>query len=200
MQRGFFVMLRRSAVVAAVGLLGMGHPAVAQEMPLPVGVQLAVLSQVMQFDRNFTADRDEAVIAVLYQRRSRESTAAMDEATSVLRDELAFWFGGRPIRVVAVDVGGTDDPLALQWLMPARTDVVYLTPLRSFDVRSISQTGRDLGILTLTGVPEYVELGIAIGLDRERGRPRILVNLEAAIAGGADLSSELLKLARMVRS
>jgi len=97
-------------------------------------------------------------------------------------------------------VGGTDDPLALQWLMPARTDVVYLTPLRSFDVRSISQTGRDLGILTLTGVPEYVELGIAIGLDRERGRPRILVNLEAAIAGGADLSSELLKLARMVRS
>jgi len=89
-------MLRRSAVVAAVGLLGMGHPAVAQEMPLPVGVQLAVLSQVMQFDRNFTADRDEAVIAVLYQRRSRESTAAMDEATSVLRDELAFWFGADP--------------------------------------------------------------------------------------------------------
>ena len=51
---------------------------------------------------------------------------------------------------------------------------------------------------TITGVPEYVDQGLAVGIGIRRDRPLIIVNLEQARAEGAAFSSQLLALARIV--
>ena len=47
-------------------------------------------------------------------------------------------------------------------------------------------------------MPGYVEAGLSVGLDIERDRPQIVVNLEASRAEGADFGAQLLKLARVL--
>jgi hypothetical protein len=63
------------------------------------------------------------------------------------------------------------------------------------EIVAISRAHR---ITTLTGVPGFVEKGIALGLALRAERPLILVHLVAARAEGADLDSQLLKLARVL--
>jgi len=53
-------------------------------------------------------------------------------------------------------------------------------------------------ISTLTGIPEYVEQGLAIGIDNVRDRPSIVVNVAESRREGVDLSAQVLKLARVL--
>jgi hypothetical protein len=53
-------------------------------------------------------------------------------------------------------------------------------------------------VVTLASVPAYVGAGLAIGVALRDGRPHILINLAASRLEGADLASELLKLATIV--
>jgi len=184
--------------VPALLLAVVAQPLAAQEATLPVDLQMVVFSQVMQFDRNFADREDEVVFAVLYQSRSRESLEVRNRVFEAFRGKDSF--AGRPLRVIGIDVGDGDTKSRIQRILPAGVDVLYMAPVRSFDVGSVVEAASELGIPTLTGTPDYVDQGLAIGVRREQGRARILVNLESAVAMGSDLSSELLKLARIVRS
>jgi hypothetical protein len=53
-------------------------------------------------------------------------------------------------------------------------------------------------IVSLTGVAEYVNEGVAVGIGIKNKRPKILINLHSAIHSGADFSSELLNLAQVL--
>ncbi len=179
-------------------LVTLPRPIAAQEAALPVDLQMVVFSQVMRFDRNFAQGEDEVVLAVLYQSRSRESVEIRNQIFEAFGGEGAF--AGRPLRIIGIDVGDRDGKGSLQRMLPSGVDLLYLAPVRSFDVSSVAEAAAELGIPAITGTPDYVDQGLAIGVRREQGRPRILVNLESARAMGSDLSSELLKLARIVRS
>jgi hypothetical protein len=55
-------------------------------------------------------------------------------------------------------------------------------------------------ILTITGVPSYVEGGISIGLGlKSNSKPEILVNMGSIKSEKHDISSQLLKLAKIVK-
>ena len=70
--------------------------------------------------------------------------------------------------------------------------------LRAFDLAAITDWARKSRIVTLTGIPAFVDRGVSVGIDLQGGKPRILINLQAARAEGADFDSGLLKLARIV--
>ena len=58
-------------------------------------------------------------------------------------------------------------------------------------------TARNANVTTLTGVPQYVALGLAVSVRLQGERPNFVINAEAAKAEGADFSAELLKLAQI---
>ena len=76
--------------------------------------------------------------------------------------------------------------------------VLYVSPLRAVHVEDVTAVTRAAQITTFTGVPRYVETGMAIGVDLKREHPEIVINLAASRAEGADLAAHLLKLARVV--
>jgi hypothetical protein len=93
-----------------------------------------------------------------------------------------------------VDVGAL-----VAGLRQAGVDVVYLTPVRAVDVRRLAQSLGAAGILSVTGVPDYVGQGIAVGVGRRGDRPRIMVDLAAARAAGSEFAAQLLKLAEVMQ-
>lgn len=178
------------------GFALVGAPARAQEMPAPVDRQVVLLTRILQFDRALQERvGDEVVVALVYQGRFRASLVARDQVANLLGGQRV---GRRTVRVVPVElVAGRS---LAEDLVASGAWVVYVAPLRATDVAEIAAVTRALGILTSSGVPEYVSEGLAVGISLRGDRPEIVINLEAALAEGARFSSELLKLSRVVRT
>ena len=60
------------------------------------------------------------------------------------------------------------------------------------------KVSQDLKLTTLTGVPDYVRRGVAVGIGVEQDKPQILINLGAARAEGSDFDASLLRIAIVV--
>lgn len=181
-------------LVTAV-LLVLGPPLVAQEMAVPVEVQLPLFLKILTFDRSLGAP--PLVLGVVYQGKYRTSADVADRVRQTTKGALSPGAGAQPLRVVLLDIDEVGD--LSEALSRLHVRVVYVSPLRAVAIRSISDVTRRAGIRTLTGVPGYVDDGLGIGIDLKGDRPEIVVNLEASRAEGADLDAQLLKLARIVR-
>jgi hypothetical protein len=83
--------------------------------------------------------------------------------------------------------------------MREEVDVLYVAPLRAVALAAIAATARQESIMTLSGVPAYVEDGVIVGITERGSRPSILVNLEAARAANVDFGADFLKVAQVVR-
>jgi hypothetical protein len=169
----------------------------AQEVAVPVAVQVPILVKILNFDRNLAGRAaGRLVVGVLFQSRYRTSANVADEVCLALRVLPAGALGAIELSCVAIDLDATS---ALDSALKRnRVQVLYVSPLRAVPLADVTAVSRSAGITTLTGVPRYVETGLAIGLDMKGERPEILINLAASRAEGADLTAHLLKLARLV--
>lgn len=162
----------------------------AQEMAVPVEVQIPLLLKILSFDRSLGSPTGPLVIGVLYQGKYRASADAAEQVRRSARTS------GREVEIVALDQDVTDD--LSEAMTRHHVRVLYVSPLRAVDLKAVWELSRKLGVRTVTGVPQYVEDGLGIGIDLKGGRPEIVVNLLASRGEGADLDAQLLKLARIV--
>jgi len=169
----------------------------AQEVPVPVAAQIPILVKILNFDRSLP-ERAGArlVVGVLFQSRYRTSANVADQVCPALQTLPAGALGTMELACVAIDLDAT--PALDSTLKRKQVDVLYVSPLRAVPLEDVMAVSRAAGITTLTGVPRYVETGLAIGLDMKGERPEIVINLAASRAEGADLTAHLLKLARVV--
>ena len=79
-------------------------------------------------------------------------------------------------------------------------DVCYIAPLRAMGIAGLLTATRLTRSVSCTGVPEYVESGVAFGFDSRGGKPQIVINVDAEKAEGIDFSSQLLKFARNIQN
>ena len=191
--------LRRTtlaAVSACVPFLA-ASPLDGQEMALPIPVQWGLYDNILAFDRTF-ADRGEdgLVVGVLYQSRFRPSALAHAELLDMAQAGQ-LQLGKRDVRIVSIEV--TTLRQAEVELLEQNVDVVYVTPLRAVSIADLTQLSIEHRLVTLTGVREFWEQGLAIGLGLRGGRPEILVHLESCRAQGLELSSELLNIATVLQ-
>lgn len=190
--------MKGSLPTALLGLaLAVAPGAAAQEGGVAPELQASFLFSVLEYDRAFEARAgDEIVIGVLYQSLFRESVNVHDGVVERLADAVATAGAARPMRVVSLDVARETDVEAL--LRAEGVDVLYLAPLRAAPIERMVEAARRLGVLSFSGVPDYVVEGVTVGVRALGGRPRLMVNEAAAAATGVRFSSELLKLAEIV--
>ena len=183
-----------AALAAFVAMASGAHAAAPADVPVPARLQAQLFAKILGFDRNLDSRAGRTVvIGVLHQRGYRPSLDAGDEIQAAI---AALPAGELTLRVVMLDADAAD----LDALLDAQSlAVLYVTPLRALEVETVAAAARRRSIRTLTGVPAYVRRGLSIGLGLRDGRPEILVNLEAARAEGANYSSQLLTLVRVVR-
>lgn len=187
-------MLKSSIIGLVLVLAAANVP--AQDMLVPVELQLSIFVKVLTFDRAVEESPDpELVIGVLYQSRVRESDVARDQMLSEVA-EINAEIHGRRLRAVAISAG---TPAALERaLVHNKVDVLYLTPLRAVDISGYTAVTRRNAVLTVTGMPQFVIDGASVGVGLAGSRPKIIINSEAARMEGSRLQARLLKLAEIV--
>ncbi|MDA1191031.1 MAG: YfiR family protein [Candidatus Poribacteria bacterium] len=173
--------------------------AVAQMMVVPERTQYALFQKILTFERSLAKrDDKEFVVGFLYQSRVRESLNARDAFERVAENDKSVRLFGKPVRFRFVDLQDVDK--LEESLLEGKPHILYVAPLRAIEIKRISKITRKNKVLTLTGVPEYVENGLSVGIGlQSENKPEILVNITAAKAEGADFHSELLKLSRIYR-
>jgi hypothetical protein len=188
-----------SLLFAGLVALSAGRAA-AQDTPVPVDVQVRIMVKILNFDRKLSERLNgRLTVGVLYQGRYRTSANVGGEVCRTLLELPRATLGSLEtlqISCVPIDLDETPDLAAA--LRRERVQVLYVSPLRAFRLEDVAAVSRAGGITTLTGVPRYVETGLAIGVDMKGDRPEIVINLAASRAEGADLNAQLLKLARLV--
>ena len=160
-------------------------------------LQITTLTKIFEYDRAFHARvGDEVVVGIAHQSLFRASANALREFRTSVEDQNLTTLRGVPVRFVPVEL---TNAASLDGLIERHElDFLYLTPLRSVNLRDVTARSQAAGVPTLTGVAAYVDEGIAVGVTLQGQRLRILVNLPAARAEGLDLGSQLLRLATVI--
>lgn len=182
----------------ALGTLVSACPAAAQGVALPAELQHALYTKILASDRNLRGRTGgEIVIGIVFQPSFRTSRATKDDVLAAADASATRTIDGVPVRYVELPLG---KPAALAAdLIEKNVTVAYIAPLRAVDVRDVIAAADRARALTITGVPDYVRAGVAVGFDVKGNRPRILINLSAARACGADFRSDLLRIAEVVQ-
>jgi len=190
-------MKRTGCVLALVVLVAAAATARGQEMAVPMDIQYPLLLKVLSAERGFRARvGKELVIGILHQPRFRRSIDAKETLAEVIAKTPVTPLQTIPVRAVAVAIDGESELAAA--LADTTIDLCYVTPLRAINVTAVAAATAARRIMTCTGVPEYVEEGVAVGVDAKGGRPQILINLAAAKTEGIEFPSQLLRLATIV--
>ncbi len=188
------VWTRNIAWVLVLVLVQLAMPW-AQEMPVPVEVQFVLFAKILSFDRNLDSGKEaETSIGILYQQKYRPSLLAKKQ----FMEAVAAAGKDAGIRFRCIPIGIHDQTDLRDAVAKHDVDVLYIAPLRSVQVKDIISVSRERRVTTLTGVPEYVEAGLAVGIGAKAEKPRILVNVNAAKAEGADFKARLLKMAKVI--
>lgn len=167
-------------------------------MDTPVTLHLPTLFKVLTYDRNLRAPgATEIVIGVAYQSRNRISSDARDEFLAWMTNSAAALFPGLTVRRVPVDLDSESDIAGL--LRGSGVRVLYLAPLRAYDVAALTAVARSARIITMTGVSAYLRQGASLAIGVLGDRPKIMINLAASKAAGADYPASLLSLATVMR-
>lgn len=167
-----------------------------QDMAVPLDVQYPLFLKILTFDRNLQMRAgEELVIGVVYQPRVRASWLAKD-ALMKLIDTSSIQAKNLPVRGVPIEARSPEH--LARAIEIHRVDVLYVGPLRAVAIKDVTSVSRPRHVITLTGMPRYVDDGLAVGIGLAQERPEILVNLAAARAEGADFKAQFLKLARII--
>lgn len=167
----------------------------AQKMVVPVKLQLAILLKALTYDRNLKEKAGgEILMAVCYHQEQERSVEAKDQLLEAIKASPVDSIEDIPLRFTSVNMQ-KDDLAAV--ITRYGVDVLYVTPLSTAAVESITTVSREKKTTTVTGVPDFVKSGVSVAIGIEGDKPQIIINLPAAKAEGADFSSQLLKLAKI---
>ena len=184
------------AIAILFGLILLSSKLTPQEMEVPVNVQYPIFLKILSFDRALSERVDGAIVlGIVFQGKNRESLNAKNKFVNSIKNSSIKNINKIPIRHVEIDIEKVD---LNKSVTENKVNILYMTPLRAVNAESVYSFSRTKKIVTLTGVPKYVESGFAVGLELKKGKPSILINLLAAKAEGIDFSSRLLKLARVL--
>lgn len=168
---------------------------IAQETVLAEEDQFPVLCKLLIFDEGrIPAARDSIKIAILTNPDYRPSVQSRDELRHAAQVCPFKTIGMRPIILVDLtyDNSGQWEAAALK----AGVSVLYITPQGRTNLPEIIAFTRGHGIISMTGVEEYVRDGVALGVGLESTRPKILLNDIGAEAEGINFRGHVPRLAR----
>lgn len=184
--------------IAAILLIVIVVPtAWCQDFQVPVDQQVPLLMKILNFDRNILRNAEKQIVfAILYQKKFRKSLDAKNDFEQAISKYSLTKIDTLPIKFMAIDVG--EDSGLVSIITSNRVNVIYLAPVKAISIGDITTISRKKQITTMTGVPEYVNAGISVGLSAKGDKPQILINLNSAKAEGINFNSQLLKLAKII--
>ena len=169
----------------------------AQEMPIPIDLQVPLFTKILTFDKNLAQHFGDSLrIAVVYQKLYRYSENTQQGFLNTAKAMGLRRIRGIPVVFMSCDLQTT---IELQsYLSKQKIDIIYIAPLRAVSVGDITEISRNLKILSLTGVTDYMKDNVSVSLDIKGDKPEILINQTNSRQEGAEFSSRLLNLTKII--
>jgi len=189
--------LRRCALVLLTLVAALSLPARADSMAVPADLRVPILMKVLAYDRQFDTKAAGALtIGIIYSPSDGSSSKATDQISDTL-----YKLAGKTVRKVPVKYFQIEytTPAELEAFVKAKSvNVFYVAPGNDKSLPEILKLSQARGITTLTGVPEYVKRGVAVGVTMAQDKPQILINLPSARSEGSEFDANLLRIATVL--
>ena len=185
----------RRVLMALAGSLLTSRLA-AEEVSVPVSLQVDLLLKVASYDKNLTRRAgDRVVVAVLVKpgdadsgRVAAQALAALSEVNEVV---------GLPVMPLSVEY--TDAGALARLADESRVAVLYVAPgFTPAELDGLAQALDGRSVLSAGALAKYTERGTVLGFDLVGGKPKLLVHLARAKRQQVELSSAVLKLMRVI--
>ncbi len=185
----------RSALGGIVGLLFSRELFADEEVAVPVPLQIELLVKVAAYDRNLPARAGDVVrLVILVKNDDAQSRHVAELAARALEDKRVLNLPTEVSQYVYVD-----GPGLTKTVRDGRVSILYLAPgFGARELLGIARALAGLSVLSSGALARFVETGVALCFDLVGGKPKLLVNLRRAREEGVDLSSQVLKLAKVV--
>ena len=165
-------------------ILAATAPLTANEMPVDSEQQCKVFKRIFTYDKHLRHS-DRIVVLIVAQTTDGSDVVAVTEA-----------FRNKGMYPAAVTVDSLTADLTAT-LTPQST-VVYVMPDVYYGAVDAFATGH--GFLSISGLVSLADSGrVSVSVDMAGERPQVVVNIRRLTAEGHELSSELLRLARIIR-
>jgi hypothetical protein len=177
-------------------LLCFGTRVAAEDVVVPIPLQVDLMLKVASYDKNLAARAGEALrVAVLLDPGDADSVRSGAQALKALSavEDVA----GLPVALLSTPYV---DASALARLIRERhVSVLYVTPgFSESAILAMAQALDGVSVLSVGALGKYASRGVVLGFDLVGGKPKLLVNLELAKRQRVELSSAVLKLMRVV--
>jgi YfiR/HmsC-like len=166
-------------------------------MALSAEAQIPLLLKVLTYDRNFEKKAGkELALGIVHDPGDRDSAKATDEVGTTL-----FKFTGRTVKKLSLKYYTIEftGPADLERFVKEKgISALYIAPGNAKSLPALLKLSDELNLTTLTGVPDYVRRGVAVGIGVVQDKPQILINLATARAEGSDFDASLLRIATVL--
>jgi len=179
-----------------VFLLSTAAPAAAQEVP--VERQVLILTRALAYDDDIKSRAgDDVMVAVLAKAGNPASEAMAAALVKAFRGIGGIKVQGLPMKVTQVSY--SNGPTLMSAAASQGVDVLYVCVGLEADLPAIIEVTRKRRNVSIGSREEQVQRGLALGVFQVDGKPTIVVNLPAAKAEGSAFSSDLLRLAKVIK-
>ena len=168
----------------------------AEEVTVPVALQVELLAKVAAYDKNLPA-RAGGKVRVLVLRKSDDDDSARVARHAKRELEKKDTIAGLPSEVTSLAFADATELVRL--IKSKHVAVVYVAlGFSSAELGAIAKALEGVSVLTAGAAPKQVAGGIVLGFDLVGGKPKLLVNLKRAKKQSVELSSKVLKLVKVV--
>ena len=187
-----FRWLKPATLVALALALGVPSQARAEDVTVPVALQVDLLIKVAAYDRNFSRRAGQKVVTlVVFKSGDNDSKRVGSLAAKALGDKASF--AGLPH---AEELFAFESSQKLVEACKNRgASVVYFAP--GFAPEELAEVARafdGVEVLTAASIARFVEQGIVLGFDLAAGKPKLHFSLSQANKQGVSLSANVLSL------
>jgi len=168
----------------------------AQRIKVPVDLQIKVIPKILSLNKNFSLEKeDQFNFSILYSNNQRNSKQIF-EAFKEVFDRRKIKIKNQHAIYHSIEV--SDLSALRNHLRKNKIRMLYLTPIRGFDISKISRICKEEQVLTITGVEEYVENDVSVIFGLLENKLKIYINRKSAKQEGVNFSSRLLKIAKII--
>jgi hypothetical protein len=157
-----------------------------------------ILTRALAYDENLAQRAgDEFVVAVLSRAANAGADPTADAATKAFKNMGGVKIHGLPVRAIHLSYSSASTLAAA--VDGEGIDALYVCPGLDADLTAVLEVSRRKKVITMASREEQVNKGVALGVFNVDNRPTIFVNLGSSKAEGAAFSSDLLRLAKVIR-
>jgi hypothetical protein len=184
-----------TVLLAAEVFLAAASAQAADELSVPISLQVNLLDRVVRFERSYASRGDAPALVVVVTKVDE----AASERAAALASAAIGQIGSLGARRASVATQTFSSAAALR-SASREAAIVYLMPgFSRADLQAIAATFAESNVLTVGASNGDAENGAALGFELEGSKPRIIVNLRQARVQRLDFSAQFLRLARVLQ-